>query len=872
MARIIKKISLFLICCLFPALIRAQTFDDFKNQINDKYSAFEEDTRKAFSDYVEKVDKEFEDYLLKNFGEYKAEAGNNRNSNPKPKQIPKANEEKGALTTEPLNIRKTESGREDAEGPVLPAIRKNEETNFAKDRATFQFLGGPLFLDYDKKIKAESRKTNSPEAISAYWAELSNTNYNHLLFQLAELKSSMNLNDWAYYLLLKEFSKALYPADPDMQSSLIWFLMSRSEYNVRIAYNANGTYFLMPSVYPLYETDFLRIGNRQFYLVDRTAEQLFSFEKDFPEADLIPDLSIRRPLNIPEKAAHKKFSFNFDEKPYEVDLAYNLNLTGFYSSFPPASADLYFNSIPSGLTRNSVNAAFGPLLKGKTKEESAAFLLAFVQQAFEYKTDEESWGRERYFFPEEILEYPYADCEDRSVFYSWLVTDLLDMDVVGLSFPGHMATGINLDPRPEGEYFAYEGKDYLIADPTYTGAPPGLLMPLVKGQPAEIIPVINKSGLASMKDRLWDIVRSGGGYRSDLMEDVVIAPSGNAYICGYFMKDAAFGDLKLHSDFEGRDMFIAKFDPGLRLVWVKSATGPGNDMAYSLALGPQGVLYVYGSLENDLNFGDQTLSAQNAPDVFVARYNPDGQVLWASKAGIDKLDHSLDFLFAASFNPLGEKIMAKLYNHSENFDNYGLGLDEDGNAIITGSFFATTGLSSNSFVNYEAGADFDAGENLKSENDALIGKQYEKTIAGLFAALYLLNVNSLEIKGETVQKVVEEHSDNFKELFDESYKNFGRMNFLKNASGIIRIKTNDGKPALFGNIQVADEARIKIVKYESGNLKVEILSGIYAGRGQNRIPMNSVKLYKENGDLLLDFDEDHSQKKLNLRTEILKMK
>ena len=98
------------------------------------------------------------------------------------------------------------------------------------------------------------------------------------------------------------------------------------------------------------------------------------------------------------------------------------------------------------------------------------------------------------------------------------------------------------------------------------------------------------------------------------------------------------------------------------------------------------------------------------------------------------------------------------------------------------------------------------------------------------------------------------------------------MNFMKNASGIIRIKTSGDLPVNFGNIQVADEARIKVVKYESGNLKVEILSGIYAGNGNNRIPMNSIKLYKEDGNLLLDFDTDHIHKKLNLRTEVLKMK
>lgn len=34
--------------------------------------------------------------------------------------------------------------------------------------------------------------------------------------------------------------------------------------------------------------------------------------------------------------------------------------------------------------------------------------------------------------------------------------------------------------------------------------------------------------------------------------------------------------------------------------------------------------------------------------------------------------------------------------------------------------------------------------------------------------------------------------------------------------------------------------------------------------------MNSIKLFKENGDILFNFDTDNSVKKMNLKTEILK--
>jgi len=43
-------------------------------------------------------------------------------------------------------------------------------------------------------------------------------------------------------------------------------------------------------------------------------------------------------------------------------------------------------------------------------------------------------------------------------------------------------------------------------------------------------------------------------------------------------------------------------------------------------------------------------------------------------------------MFAAKFNPQGEKIMAKLYSQTEDFNHYGLEVDDEGNASIKGSF------------------------------------------------------------------------------------------------------------------------------------------------------------------------------------------
>jgi hypothetical protein len=113
-----------------------------------------------------------------------------------------------------------------------------------------------------------------------------------------------------------------------------------------------------------------------------------------------------------------------------------------------------------------------------SEEEAVDFLLAFVQKAFAYKTDQEQFGHEKSFFVEESLYFPYNDCKEHSVVFAWLVRELLGIKVIGLLYPGHLTTAVALKQvRPEFATVDYQGKRYVIADPTYINAPVGMAMP-----------------------------------------------------------------------------------------------------------------------------------------------------------------------------------------------------------------------------------------------------------------------------------------------------------------------------------------------------------------------------------------------------------
>ena len=127
-------------------------------------------------------------------------------------------------------------------------------------------------------------------------------------------------------------------------------------------------------------------------------------------------------------------------------------------------------------------------MAGKTQEDAANMLINFVQTAFEYKTDDDYWGYERSFFPEETLFYQFSDCEDRAILFTRLIRDLLGLDAILLYYPGHIAAAVEFSEDIPGDYLILDGgRRFLVCDPTYINATIGMTMPGMDNASAVVI-------------------------------------------------------------------------------------------------------------------------------------------------------------------------------------------------------------------------------------------------------------------------------------------------------------------------------------------------------------------------------------------------
>jgi hypothetical protein len=166
-----------------------------------------------------------------------------------------------------------------------------------------------------------------------------------------------------------------------------------------------------------------------------------------------------------------------------------------------------------------------------------------------------------------------------------------------------------------------------------------------------------------------DWVRQDGGLQYDYVEGIAIDNAGNSYITGYIYLSATFGAGEVNETTLATngswDAFVASYDGNGKLRWARQDGGSSSAMGYGIAADGAGNSYVTGYFYNTVTFGagetnETVLVSDGFADVFVASYDRQGNLLWARRAG-----------------------------GWHNDEAYGIGVDKDGNSVLTGEFAAT---------------------------------------------------------------------------------------------------------------------------------------------------------------------------------------
>ena len=226
-----------------------------------------------------------------------------------------------------------------------------------------------------------------------------------------------------------------------------------------------------------------------------------------------------------------------------------------------------------------------------------------------------------------------------------------------------------------------------------------------------------------------------GGSGSDYATGITTDALGNTYMTGQFSGTARFDAQEIISS-GAENMFLAKYDSLGKLLWVRQGGGENHDEGRAVKTDAAGNVYVCGYFQGTAVFGATTFTSSGGLDIFVAKYSSEGTLLWVKKAGGEGYDRA-----------------------------YAMDMDASGNLYVTGQFTELAFFSSSKviYAGDDAGGSFlvkynpdgevnwvrsASGTSYNESNSLVVNAAGESFLAGSFVQTIQFGTISLTSAGE----------------------------------------------------------------------------------------------------------------------------
>ncbi|MBP7562839.1 MAG: hypothetical protein KA886_03540 [Candidatus Cloacimonetes bacterium] len=125
----------------------------------------------------------------------------------------------------------------------------------------------------------------------------------------------------------------------------------------------------------------------------------------------------------------------------------------------------------------------------------------------------------------------------------------------------------------------------------------------------------------------------GDQVNNQVLWESTLDQNGNLYAVGYFVNTLPLGNqiLTTHGD---HDLYLAKFNSQGEPIWAVSAGGTDLDKATGVAIGQDGNIYITGYVMSPtIAFSDSVFTMHSQGDIYIAKFTPDGQRIWFKHFG-----------------------------------------------------------------------------------------------------------------------------------------------------------------------------------------------------------------------------------------------
>lgn len=461
----------------------------FAQDINSDYGTFRNNLLNDYQESRIKMLDDYASYLEGIWKEYQSFRGYKKYDTPKPTIEPGADENN--TTPSPHDVFKPEMTPITPPQGETPKVVPNELPIPSRPLSLPSF-GFPF---YGVNISCYFMETTpitsiSPQCIADVWRKYQGEKTNkHIITSLKTISDQYGLNDWFRFELTRCYVDNLLEHYTSSDRIILQhFILTNLGYDIRLARTDRQLVLLVPFQQKIYERSYIKTEDGNYYIFH---DNLSNVSSDNMESiytcELPQNIDKGNRIDMAYGKCELKIEYgenkvcNLSDGRINIRCIVNSGMMEMFRHYPQMDIPYYVKSkiVPS--LQYSIIEQVKRQVNGMSQCDAANVLLHFMQYAFNYATDGEQHGYEKPYFIEENFYYPKNDCEDRAIFYAFLVRNILGLNVHLIQFPGHECTAVKFtDKTISGDSYMYNGDKYIICDPTYIGASVGHCMPSYK--------------------------------------------------------------------------------------------------------------------------------------------------------------------------------------------------------------------------------------------------------------------------------------------------------------------------------------------------------------------------------------------------------
>ncbi|MBO5893872.1 MAG: hypothetical protein J6Q31_06410 [Alistipes sp.] len=465
-----------------------------QNDIRSQFEAYKQKRAQEYKDYREKANAAFAEYLKKRWADYKPNAA-------QPAPIPDVLPEPEVAPVEqpkPSTPKPLPAPKNDVESvkDVVDKERPSSNLPTASNVLRVDFFGEDISVPCDKN-KLPVMSIPDEQSFSTMWQVFSSVT-KPMVNNLEQYSTSHNLNGWGCYQLIKRVSEQAYDnSSPNERIALQAYLLSQLKYRAQVGTCGSALVLLLPFKENIYEVSYLTLGSQKFYIYSyghnqsqgfRTYDNNFEYAQNMLSLDMNGSMKIGKSKEFEFTRLSAMLGQKLTAPMYLGNIALQYN-------YPILDNIVYYRQSLSSEFSNAILTPLRQKISGKSETEAVSYLLNLVQNGFGYALDEQVFGRQKQLFIEESFFYEQNNCKDRVGVFSWLVKELVGLDVIGLRYEGnaasdgvgHITCAVAFSQKVEGDAFTFQGKRYVMCDPTYINAGIGRTMPCYANAKPDIL-------------------------------------------------------------------------------------------------------------------------------------------------------------------------------------------------------------------------------------------------------------------------------------------------------------------------------------------------------------------------------------------------